>query len=202
MLRSAAVMTTPSTIHFTRPSATASEHDTQWPSEKKKPTPTGLRPSQQLARGVVDGRDVVCVEGVAKAEGESEAAQAGSSGGRPHRKAGGPNPTGGGPPPEEAVSRLRSPLSKDWRRREPTPCVGLTVIATKSQVGIQIPSGDATSSQYGLPGRAAVRCLRMDLERLPPRLHPSCERSPGDRQPRACNPIRRASLRKPIPLHQ
>ncbi len=41
----------------------------EWPSEKKKPTLIGRLPSaHQLARGVVDRRDVIGVEGVTQAE--------------------------------------------------------------------------------------------------------------------------------------
>ena len=50
----------------------------EWPSEKKKPTPSGRLPCcEQLARGVVDRRDVVGVEGVAEAERVGEHAEPG-----------------------------------------------------------------------------------------------------------------------------
>ena len=55
----------------------------EWPSENQKPTDSGLRgrgPScvvgQQLAGGVVDGGDVVGVEGVPQPEGVGEDADA------------------------------------------------------------------------------------------------------------------------------
>ena len=46
----------------------------EWPSEKKKPDPSGRLPRlHQEPGGVVDGRDVVGIEGVAQPEAVGEA---------------------------------------------------------------------------------------------------------------------------------
>ena len=67
------------TVRAATASAAASEKTiVEWPSEKKKPTPSGRLPLlQQLAGGVVDRGDVVGVEGVAQTEGVGEDAEPG-----------------------------------------------------------------------------------------------------------------------------
>ena len=40
----------------------------EWPSEKNSPAAKGLALLHELARHIVDGRDVVGIEGVAKTE--------------------------------------------------------------------------------------------------------------------------------------
>src|SRR4029077_1261850 len=107
---------------------------------------------EQLSRGVVDGGDVVGVEGVPEAEGVCQPAQC-----KDRRMGGAVNEQeapAGNVEQADAAEEARQPaalapiegLTEKSRHRGHV--VSLTVIATRSQVGIQIaPPEDATSSQ-------------------------------------------------------
>ena len=141
---------------------------------------------QQLARGVVDGRDVVGVEGVAQPEGVGEAAEPEKGGvARRRTSAAVPSPTrwSRATPPKNPASLRRSPRSNDLADAPPHQHpTSLSLIATRSQLRFG----------SGCDGRRSTRravASAMDLDRLPPQIRTVLRRAgAGGQRSRACHP--------------
>src|SRR4029077_11792332 len=166
--------TTPSTIHFTaRPSATAIRSTTvEWPSEKKKPTPTGLRPLWRSLRVVLS---------MAEMWSASNACRNPNVYARPPRarKPGWLAPYRSSKPQpkrcrtatelKKPAMRLRSPRSKDRLKSTATDAItgSLTLIGNESQLRIRL-GGQQLRLDRG-NGRA-VGFEAVDPDQLPPQL--------------------------------
>src|SRR5690242_13254670 len=166
--------TTPSTIHFTaRPSATAMRRTTvEWPSEKKKPTPTGLRPFWRSFRVVLS---------IAEMWSASNACRNPNVYARPPsaRKPGCLAPYSRSKPqprrcrtatePKKPTMRRRSPRSNDRLKSTATEAIrrSLTLIGNESQLRIRIAPLQLRLDRA--KGRA-VGFEMVDLDQLPPQL--------------------------------